>query len=260
VRELESLDPDEILKTARQLRSRIVERFPSSGLVDVSEQLIELAFRARRTCVELRRPNRRLRIVSYATIAIVVLASIAALLAALSAAESTGGVSWAEIIQAADAAVQDLVLLGAAIYFFVSFETRVKRGKIVRALHQLRTLAHLIDVHQLTKSPDMVGHAEQRTKSSPKPQLPPFLLGRYLDYCSEMLSLTGKIAALYGGEFDDAVSQEAITEIEELTIGLQSKIWQKIVLLRTPPIHDEPRRSEPSAEAIEAQGSGEDAA
>ena len=31
----------------------------------------------------------------------------------------------------------------------------------------------------------------------------PFQLSRYLNYCSEMLSLTGKIAAVYIQRFDD---------------------------------------------------------
>jgi len=31
----------------------------------------------------------------------------------------------------------------------------------------------------------------------------PFLLCRYLDYCSELLSLTGKLAALYAQSFSD---------------------------------------------------------
>jgi len=38
----------------------------------------------------------------------------------------------------------------------------------------------------------------------------PFELGRYLDYCSEMLSLTGKVAALYAQDLDDPVVVEAV--------------------------------------------------
>jgi hypothetical protein len=56
-------------------------------------------------------------------------------------------------------------------------------------------------------------------------------LGRYLDYCSEMLSVTSKIAALYVERFDDPVTLAAVNEIETLTAGLSRKIWQKITLL-----------------------------
>lgn len=56
-------------------------------------------------------------------------------------------------------------------------------------------------------------------------------LGRYLDYCSEMLSLTSKIAASFVGHFDDPVVLTTVNEIETLVTGLSGKIWQKITLL-----------------------------
>jgi len=126
-----------------------------------------------------------------------------------------------------------LVLLGAAVWFFVSFETRFKRGRVLKALQQLRTVAHLIDVHQLTKDPDVIGDKARRTASSPSHDLTPFEMARYLDYCTEMLSLTAKIAALYSEGFDDPDSLDAVTDLEGLTNALQHKIWQKIVLLES---------------------------
>jgi hypothetical protein len=234
--ELEKLDPAEILKTARRLRNRISERFPSAGLVEVAEHLVELAARARSTCREIRSPNTRLRILSYGVISTVVAGAIAGILLTLSRG-SSDHVSWAELIQVAEAGINDIVLLGAAIYFFIHLETRLKRGRIVRALHELRTLSHLIDVRQLTKTPD-IGLGDDvtvATASSPTRTLTAFELGRYLEYCSEMLSLVGKIAALYGDGFDDSESIEAVNEVEELTIGLQTKIWQKLLLLRLLP-------------------------
>jgi hypothetical protein len=58
-----------------------------------------------------------------------------------------------------------------------------------------------------------------------------FELIRYLDYCTEMLSLTGKLAALYMQNMRDPVIIEAVNEIEDLTTGLSRKIWQKIMIL-----------------------------
>lgn len=230
---LEKLDPDEILRTAIRLRDRISERFPGSGLSGVAEQLIELASRARRTCAELARPNLRLRFATGAVIVLVIAAATGGTVVALTSADHGQGITWADLVQVAEAGANDLVLLGAAIYFFISFETRLKRSKVVKALHQLRTLAHLIDVHQLTKTPEILATDELRTKSSPERRLSAFELGRYLDYCTEMLSLTGKIAALYGDGFGDSESLEAVNEIEDLTIGLQRKIWQKLILLQS---------------------------
>ena len=115
--------------------------------------------------------------------------------------------------------------------FGIGFERRYKRNRVVRALYRLRNLAHLIDVHQLTKSPDMAGHDAIRTENSPK-RMGRFQMGRYLDYCSEMLAMTSIIAALYGEGFDDAEAVEAVTRVEELCHALERKIWQKMVLLR----------------------------
>ena len=75
-----------------------------------------------------------------------------------------------------------------------------------------------------------------RTKaaaSSPKESLTPAELTRYLDYCSEMLSLIGKLAALYVQRFDDPVALAAVNDVEQLTNGLSRKIWQKISIINT---------------------------
>ena len=56
-------------------------------------------------------------------------------------------------------------------------------------------------------------------------------LARYLDFSSELLSLTGKVGALYVQHFDDPVVLDAVNEVESLTTGLSRKIWQKIMLL-----------------------------
>ena len=88
-------------------------------------------------------------------------------------------------------------------------------------------------MHQLTKDPERVlpGRVYIPTSLSPKPQLDRFQLRRYLDYCSELLSLTGKLAAVYVQNFDDEVALAAVNEVESLTTGLSRKIWQKIMIL-----------------------------
>ena len=48
-----------------------------------------------------------------------------------------------------------------------------------------------------------------------------------------MLSLVGKLAALYVEKFDDGVALAAVDSIEDLTTGLSRKIWQKITLVET---------------------------
>jgi len=128
------------------------------------------------------------------------------------------------------AAINDVLLIGAAIFFIFTIEKRYKRTRALKALHELRSIAHIIDMHQLTKDPHRIMAKPLFTGEglSPKLNMTPFQLRRYLDYCSEMLALTGKIAAVYVQQFDDAVAIGSASELETLSSGLSSKIWQKM--------------------------------
>src|SRR5258706_555002 len=82
-------------------------------------------------------------------------------------------------------------------------DARRRRRMCLEALHEMRAMAHIVDMHQLTKDPEIVTSRGPGTPSSPERPLDRFELGRYLDYCSEMLSLIGKVAALYVQGFPD---------------------------------------------------------
>lgn len=56
-------------------------------------------------------------------------------------------------------------------------------------------------------------------------------MSRYLDYCCEMLSLLGKIAAIYGVHLQDEIALRAVNDVERLTTGLSQKIFQKVMIL-----------------------------
>ena len=90
----------------------------------------------------------------------------------------------------------------------------------------------MIDMHQLTKDPSQViAGVGNRTPSSPQRTLTAYQLTRYLDYCTEMLSLVGKLAALYAQSNSDSVVLQSVNDIETLTNGISRKIWQKIMIL-----------------------------
>ncbi len=88
-------------------------------------------------------------------------------------------------------------------------------------------------MHQLTKDPDPFRPEWSDSRASPRRTLTSAQLARYLDYCSEALSLTGKVAALYAQQLDDPVVLAAVSELETLTAGLSGKIWQKLVILES---------------------------
>jgi hypothetical protein len=119
------------------------------------------------------------------------------------------------------------VFIGEAILTFMSWENRIKRSRALKAIHELRALAHIIDMHQLTKHPERC--FAQRPPTS-KRALTPFELNRYLEYRSEALALISKIAALYLQGFQDTVRLDAVDDVEDLTAGLSRKICQKITI------------------------------
>jgi hypothetical protein len=229
------LDASKIIATVDRLERRIVERFPEAGLRKVAA---EISATTRQTCAvaeSLGKPHTTLRVVAWLLIAALVIAAVGALIALFTrvARESTGGLgSVTDIAQGIEATVNDAIFLGIAIYFILSWERRTKRRVALQALHQLRSLAHVVDMHQLTKDPDRIAHPQANTASSPERSMTVEQMGRYLDYCSEMLSLLGKVAALFPQRFDDTGVLEAASDIENLTIGLSRKVWQKISMLQ----------------------------
>ena len=98
-------------------------------------------------------------------------------------------------------------------------------------MNKLRCISHIIDVHQLTKDPEAMTKIAIPTPNSPPRDLNRYELGRYLNYCSEMLALTSKLGFLYVQKFPDPVATDAVNDLEELTTDLSRKIWQKIMLL-----------------------------
>jgi hypothetical protein len=223
------LDADRIAATIDRLRQRIERRFPDSGLARVCRELDRIAEQAKQRAAWIARPILPLRI-AVALLATLILAGLGATLASLRMPGER--FSLVEFVQLLESGINDVVLVGAAVFFLVTLETRIKRHRALAAIHEMRAIAHVIDMHQLTKDPEFVLGRGPDTGIVERREMTPFELSRYLDYCSEMLSLTGKVAALYIQDFDDDVALAAVTEVETLTTGLSRKIWQKLTMLQ----------------------------
>lgn len=227
----EQLNPDKIIETADILSRRVKERFPDAGLYQVARKLLELARGARERAAEIDRPILWARVLSGVVIVLLTVTLIGAVWTTVHLEEwrlSTG-----ELIQVVEAGLNELIAIGVTIFFLVSLESRIKRRKALQALHELRAISHIIDMHQLTKDPERLMIKGPDTASSPRRTMTNFQLHRYLDYCSEMLAIVGKIAALYVQNFPDERAVSAVNDIEDLTAGLSRKIWQKIMVLHT---------------------------
>lgn len=222
------LDLTKTKETIDRLKLRIEDRFPESGLSKVCGELSEIASKSSRTIHFVSRPIYWLRI----GFGLFILAGLVTLIYSFTLIDpEMGKIEFVDLVQAAESSVNDLIFIGAAIYFLFRTETVIKRKRALKDLHELRTIAHVIDMHQLTKDPKSLN--AMGTQHSPKREMNNYELSRYLDYCSEMLSLTSKVSALYANDYDDEVVLNAINEIEELTAGLSGKIWQKIVIIKS---------------------------
>lgn len=219
------LDPQKTISTLETLANRIDERFPGASLNGVCKEVSAIAVETCGRIAWTARPYKAIRL------AVMLVITAAGYLAWLLYGEldiKSNGLSIEEL----EAGTNGVVLTGAALFFLFSLESRMKRAKILQAIDELRAVSHVIDMHQLTKDPSQTVSARgKRTKSSPVRTLTSFQLARYLDYCSELLSLIGKLAALYAQSSSDSVVLQAVNDIETLTNGISRKIWQKIMIL-----------------------------
>ena len=224
------VDSEKLARTIHTLCLRIGERFPGSGLLRIGEDLYAIGLNAEKDVIAISKPNLALRAGVTLFIAAVLVTLVVTVSGFLKGLETTG-ITLADVIQASESAAQDVIIIGAAVLFLISIETRVKRHRVIGQINRLRSIAHVIDMHQLTKDPSAVLRGGPTTVHSPKREMSQFELNRYLDYCSEMMSLVSKVGFLYIQNFNDPQAVNAVNDLEALTNGLSAKIWQKIMLL-----------------------------
>ena len=222
------LDHARITRTLEELRGRIAGRFPDANLGRLCEQLLAVSRETADCVLYLEAPIWPLRVGAAAAVIVLVTSFLAVAGLTLSAPAQ---MSISDLVQTIEAGINDIVFLAIAVFFVTSIETRVKRRRALRILHELRSLAHIVDMHQLTKDPERLA-SRPLTPRSDKPRPTTGMdLGKYLDFCSELLSVISKIAALFAQHLNDSVVLAAVNEIEALTTGLSGKIWQKITIL-----------------------------
>lgn len=222
------LDSDKIIQTVKKLEVRIGERFPDSGLREVCKDFLALSEKSKSNIDWISKSNLWLKTAGYVTIFI----GLSGLAYSFSFLDlHIKNPNFAGMVTLTESIFNNLILIGAAIFFLVTLEVRIKRKKTIKRLNELRMIAHVVDMHQLTKTPSMINGDDIPTKNSPKRTLTKFELERYLDYCSEISALVAKVAALYAQSLPDEVVVRSVNEIENLCTGLSRKIWQKLVIL-----------------------------
>jgi len=217
------LNSTDLIYTAGRLASRIKDRFPTASLSAVAATVVDVLREAVARAERIRQPNWWLRSGLIGLAALI-------LAGAIMVAIELRGTPVDRVMEFMRATSGAAIYLGAAVVFLVTLEVRFKRRKAVQAVHEVRALAHIIDMHQLAKDPECINvngnvvleSGEQMTMES---------VALYLNYCTELLALISKIGQLYVQDFLDGTALAAVDQFENLATGLSQKIWQKLMIL-----------------------------
>ena len=158
-----TLSADNIEATIEKLHKRIAERFPNRGIVKLCGELLTIAREDRERLSWVSRPNLLVR--TGVGVAITL---------------GVGGVIWTllnlgplrvtsdafDLIQGVEAILNIVALAGASIWFLLNLESNMRRDRVLADLHELRSIAHVVDMHQLTKDPTQLLKDYTSTKSS----------------------------------------------------------------------------------------------
>jgi hypothetical protein len=229
----EPLEVDPVRQTVQRLHDRIAARFPERGLRKAAGDLLTMVDNVEDGPRSTQGRIRIARLASRVLIAAILAATVVAVALAFRDALTDGDriSSSLDVLPLIETTVNDIVFAALAVFFLFSFPERLQRGSTLELLHQLRSLAHIIDMHQLTKDPEQLRDSFVPTPASQPLEMTRDEMERYLEYCSEMLSLVGKTAALCAEESRDSVVLDTVSTIETLTTGMSRKIWQKISVL-----------------------------
>jgi hypothetical protein len=215
------------LNTLQEVEQRITNNFPESGLGKVSKELHEVGKSIIRLVKKLQQPIWALRVLTI--IGIFGLIGIAAWVFYMALTISPSGQDGLmETLQAIESVTNELIFLIIGIIFLATIETRLKRRAALDSLHRLRSFAHVVDMHQLTKDPNDI--LEPKEENDPRFRSPEQLV-RYLDFCTDLLSINSKLAALHIQHFQDNQVLNSVSEVEMLSHELSRKIWQKIMIV-----------------------------
>jgi hypothetical protein len=233
----EPLDADAVRETVVELEARIAARFPTRGLRQVAVDLANIIDAVETSTVAQQARVRLARVTSRVVMGLILVGTLVVIgFAVKDAAVNEDGhiTSSLDLLPLIETTINDLVFAGIAVFFLYSFPERVQRGRLLNLLHQLRSTAHIIDMHQLTKDPEQLKPSFVPSSVSKPLELTRDEMERYLDYCSELLALVGKSAALCAEESRDDVVLDTVSTVETLCVGISRKIWQKISNLPPP--------------------------
>lgn len=221
----QNLDASKVRATVDKLKGRIAARFGARGLTNVADELAGLVKQVAQETEASHARLRRAALVAWGAAVVLIVATLCLFAWATHDARTDAPDSTFEWLPLLESGINDLIFVGLAVLFLVTAPERLERARLLAVLHRLRSLAHVIDMHQLAKNP------EQAPVEGDGDELSAEQLHHYFDYCSELLSLVAKTAALTAEHTSDSVVLDTVSTLETMTANLSASIWQKIQLL-----------------------------
>ncbi len=230
---VDHLSADRVRATVVALQERVSARFPRHHLAAVAGQLTGMVDQ-----VSQHTRDKHLR-VARATVAARTVAAVALLLAvgvltlALSAvlAQRPGDVTtWIPLVESV---INTAVFIAIAFLFLWAFPERRERKGLLALLHQLRSLAHVLDMHHIGLGPEQTApDVSGAPQGDPAPgELTPTQLYAYLGYCTELFSLIATCGALCAERSSDSTVLQTVSDVETLTTELSGTVYRKMELL-----------------------------
>ena len=134
------LNAESVSATLSLLHHRIGERFPEAGMLSVCRELQEICDASMTQLEWIRTPSWPLRILTALLIAVIV-AVIIVSLGNLRVTEEAFNLT--NFVDAVQNIIQDLLYVAVAVFFLLRMEALIKRRRVLRALHSLRSIAHV---------------------------------------------------------------------------------------------------------------------
>src|SRR5690349_5862429 len=113
----EALDPAKIIETIEVLRKRIEERFPGSGLGKVCTEILHIGQQAQARSLWIARPLYLMRAATGVLILLIV-AGLASFFVLVRPSQERFELD--ELVQLLEAGINDVLLIGAAIFFLTT--------------------------------------------------------------------------------------------------------------------------------------------
>lgn len=219
-------------EAAATLESRIRARFPTSSLLANASWLRVIIGNAPSETRAYKRRFFALRFV-FLMVAFVIAAALTFAIYQLNLNYKPA--SLVDLAQLVESGINDIIFLSLGAYFLFRIEPWIKRRRMLLFLGKLRDLIHVTQLLQMHKDPERVVRPDDRSTAA-SPDLgdvgtSAFLMGKYLDYCLDMLTLISAVAAFVGRDVTDKQLRDGIWEIEELCSTISAKISNKTLML-----------------------------